>query len=49
MTLALLPILEVFAHLMILHMPVALLGLWIGVCEYYIRLFGIFGTLHISS
>lgn len=33
MTLALLPILEVFAHRMILHMPVALLGLWIGVLQ----------------
>lgn len=43
LTLALLPIFEVLTHRMILRMPVALLGLWIGVREYCIRLFGILG------
>ena len=33
LTLALLPIIEVILHPVILHIPVALLGLWIGVSK----------------
>ncbi|KAG2127176.1 uncharacterized protein EDB93DRAFT_1109387 [Suillus bovinus] len=41
LTLTLLPIIEVLLHPIILHIPVALLGLWIGVCYVSTHILGL--------
>lgn len=49
MTLSLLPVFEVLTHCLILHMPVALLGLWIGVVQQCLLSFAGFGDVLLNA
>ncbi|KAI6165270.1 GWT1-domain-containing protein [Pisolithus thermaeus] len=48
-TLSLLPLLEIFTHRIILHMPVALLGLWIGVAQQCLLSFAGLGDILLNA
>ncbi|KAI6128862.1 GWT1-domain-containing protein [Pisolithus croceorrhizus] len=48
-TLSLLPLLEVFTHRVIFHMPVALLGLWIGVVQQCLLSFAGLGDILLNA